>query len=185
MWTIIHNDYFLDSSQDTPWFVFRVGIIELKSLILQYKTLSLKIMKTCCHTYFLFCYCTASFCEISNRLKPCEKFSNTNTFSWYQNIIYIVKSLIIGLDKLLGYPTHIQIYVICLFTFLQLYLTFSNSTVENQEETKVTNTFLKIISIFFFYWNEILWCCLNLNMLFLSHHFSFSMTRWPQYFSIN
>ena len=121
----------------------------------------MKINKTYCYIYFLYWFCTtASFCEISNKLKPCEKFSNSlNKFSWFQNFICIVKRLI---TRLL---THIQLYVICLLTFLSLYLTFRNSIVVNQEKTNVTNSFVMIISIFF-NWNEILWYHLNFSIIF-------------------
>ena len=138
--------------------------------MLKHKTLPLKITKTCCYIYFLFWYRTATFCEISNRLIPWKKYSiGINTFSWFQNFIYIVKTLITRSCYMTGllnsHPTISYLFVhfsFVVFNFQQFNYWKSRG---NQSYQFFSHDHFK-----FLYWNKILCCRFNFNILSSYHH---------------
>ena len=133
----------------------------------------MKITKTCCYFYFLLWYCTTTFCEISNRLIPCKKYSNSvTTFSWLQNFIYIVQRLLTTSWYMTRLPnSHTTVsYLFVHFSFVVFNFQQFNcwKSIENQSYRFFSQDHFK-----FLYWNKILFCHINFNILFSYRHYSF------------
>ena len=133
----------------------------------------MKITKTCCYFYFLLWYCTATFCEISNRLIPCKKYSNSVTrFSRLKNFIYIVKRVLTTSWYMTRLPnSHTTIsYLFVHFSFVVFNFQQFNcwKSRRNQSYQFFSHDHFK-----FLYWNKIFFYRLNFNILFSYHHYSF------------
>ena len=146
----------------------------------------MKIAKTCCYFYFLLWYCTATFCEISNRLIPCKKYSNcVTTFSWLQNFIYIVKRLLTTSWYMTRLPnSHTTVsYLFVHFSFVVFNFQQFNcwKSRRNQSYHFFSHDHFK-----FLYWNKILFIVLISTYYFhITIICFFSVTRWSQHYSIN